>query len=268
MRAPGACLRVRFGGRRHRWVCFWRIGGWGVCGIDRGDAEGIALVLGGAVGGRKGAAVAVAEGGVYGGHDLDAGLVELVLDVLVELTVDSCHALGLAGVGVDLVGGVGVVEAGLKDVGSRVGEDAVCAAGRGDEEGMDLAPGRVVADADGLVKDEGPVLRGLAEVDDLAAENERVGDGDGDVLDGADLGGEEALLGDLAEAIGDLDYVTNAEGAGVGEHDAGDDVCDRGAGAEGDEDSEKDRDALEGGRVGAGKIGEGDDYGEGDDEEL
>ncbi len=66
---------------------------------------------------------------------------------------------GVSGVGVDLVGDVEVVEAGLEDEGSRVGEDAAGAAGGGDEEGVDLAPGCVVADADGHVKDEGCGLR-------------------------------------------------------------------------------------------------------------
>ncbi len=66
----------------------------------------------------------------------------------------------------------------------------------------------------------------------------------------------------------DLDEVADVEGAGVGEQDAGDDVGDRRTGAEGEEDSEKDGDAFEGRGLGAGQVGEGNDYGEGDDEEL
>ena len=74
--------------------------------------------------------------------------------------------------------------------------------------------------------------RGAAVVDDVRGEHKAVGDGDVDVFNGAEMSGEEGFFDHVAEGVVDLDAVADFEGAGVSEHDAGDDIRDGGRRAE------------------------------------
>jgi hypothetical protein len=94
-----------------------------------------------------------------------------------------------------------------------------------DEERVDFLPGGVVADGDaGMENQAVPPSDLLAEIGDVAGEDDAIGDGDNLVLKGLKARDVEAAFEHHAGRIPYLDNISNPERPHVGQADPGDQV--------------------------------------------
>ena len=207
--------------------------------------------------------IAVAEREVVGRHDLHAGLVEALLDVRVQGRVGARQRKGRAHERIDLVADGKVVQRGLEHERRRIREHPFRPPGRRDQQLVDFPPRGVVADRHRRVGDE-PAFGGQRRVvEHLRRQDQRIGDGHHDVLVRSHMRHQQALDRHLAERLADAHDVADPEGPRIGEDRARDDVRERGAGGERDEQAQKERDPLECGRLRARNIREGANEGDG-----
>ena len=151
--------------------------------------------------------------------------VEGILDVLVEFAIDAGHDLRSIGISVQLVSHVKIVERGLQHEGRRTLEDMFGPVRRLDEQIVDRLPGGVVADGDaGMENQAVPFPDLLAEIGDVAGEDDAIGDGDDFVLKGLKARDVEAAFEHHAGGIPYLDHIPNPERPHVGQADPGDQV--------------------------------------------
>lgn len=135
--------------------------------------------------------IPVADLRVVRRHDLDARLVELILDVLMEFGIDRSHLIGLFGIGVDFVGDVKIVQAGLQHERFWCLENMSGRVRRCNQEFMDRFPGRIVTDRHPGVKNQTLFFGYGTEIDEVAAKNHSIGDRDVHILDGTYSGDKE-----------------------------------------------------------------------------
>ena len=186
-----------------------------------------------------------------------------LLDVRVQGRVGTRQRNGRAHERIDLVGDGKVVQRGLENERRRIREHAFGPQGRRDQQLVDFPPRRVVADRHRRVRDE-PAFGGQRRVvEHLCRQDQRIRDGHDDVLIRSHVRHEQAFDRHLAERLADAHDVADPEGPRIGEDRARDDVRERGAGGERDEQTEKERDPLERRRLRARNVREGADEGDG-----
>ena len=149
-----------------------------------------------------------------------------------ERRIEQGHLRGLLGVGIQFVGDVEVVEAGLQNERGGIREDAFDTTRGGDEQFMHLLPRYVVADRDSRMQHQPVGICAGAVIDDVIGEYQRVRNRDIDILDRSQSDNEQVFAGDVADGIRDLYSVSDLEGPHVGDHDAGDHVGDGRCGTE------------------------------------
>jgi hypothetical protein len=150
----------------------------------------------------------------------------------VQFGVNRCHALRFVGIGIHFVGHVEIIEACLQNKRLRQGQDMFRCLCRFDQQFMYLLPGRIVTYRDSGVQNKTVIGGRRIIVADLTAEDQRIGNRDFDVLDGAYSCHQQRLLGYVAYGIGNPNPVADFERPGVGKENTGHDVGYRRCGAE------------------------------------
>ncbi|PRD38391.1 UNVERIFIED_CONTAM: Peroxiredoxin-like protein [Trichonephila clavipes] len=269
-RAHRAGSRLGAGLRRAFHACTGherRSRGCGIGRLDRHPESRRAIAIG--PGRRRhGQRAAITHGVVVRRQDLDAGLVEAVLDVLPQPGVDVDLVARAVGVGVDLVADVEVAQRLLQHERRRRVQQALGAARGLDQQPVHIPPGHIVADRHGGVQDELLARRHGRVVGDRVAQHMAVGQRDLDVLDGAQAGDQQRMLDDIAGVLADAHVIADAEGAGIGQHHPGDDVRHRRRRPQRQQQAEEHRRPLERVRIRTRQVGEDQHPGEDDHEEA
>ena len=90
--------------------------------------------------------IPVPERRIVGGQNLDAGFIEIVLDILMQVRIDACHLVRILNISVDLINGVEVAQGRFEDERSRFRHHSGRCLGCIDQKLVYLSPRRVIAD--------------------------------------------------------------------------------------------------------------------------
>jgi len=164
--------------------------------------------------------IAVPNRRVMERHDFHAGLIELILDVLVQFPPETGHDLRGIGIGVKFVGHIKIIQPGLEHEGGQPLEKVLGDVGRLDEQGVDRLPGGVVADCDAGVEDQAVAVPDLmAEIGDVAGEDNAVGYGNDLVFVSFLAGDIELAFQYYPHGLPHLDHIAFLERPGIGQAD-------------------------------------------------
>ena len=199
------------------------------------------------------AGVAVRQNGR--GHDLYTGIGESVEHVAAQGCVALEDCVGCFAPNAKLVIDGIIVEALFHHPGWRIGGDLLGAGGCVDEQLVDDSPIDVVADGDGDGHGYRVPCTMSAVVGDGLVQHFAVGDADLLIAGGYEAGDEESFFRDTSVHAFNLHHVSYAEGTGVGEEDACEEIADCTAGSKGYECADEEREAAKERGACSGQVG-------------